>query len=113
MGPIITNQTIHKSVSCHAVHLEEFFEVESIPQQTDKLHNEVENFFKEITKRTQTGRYVVIMPFIGNFQLGDSSNQALKSFMHMNENNTAPNRYRKSSSHQATSKKTTIRQGLR
>ena len=29
MGPIVTNQTIHKSVSCHALNLEEFFEVES------------------------------------------------------------------------------------
>lgn len=70
-------------VSCHATvqlthDLQKFWEIESLPDVTP-IHVSEENYIKTV-QRTESGRYMVDLPFKGTPNLGDSQTNALKRF---------------------------------
>lgn len=83
LGYILTGKvkdfnTSKATVSCHSLDLKQFFEIESIPTNLPVQNSEI--LYTKTVSRTESGRYMVDLPFKETPNFGDSESTALKRF---------------------------------
>ncbi|XP_075150765.1 uncharacterized protein LOC142224874 [Haematobia irritans] len=89
-GPITKGTYDHNKISLHnTISIESiltrFWEVEETPKSILRSEDDTfcENHFKQTTKRSENGRYIVTLPFKNCEELGSSRNIAMAQFYRM------------------------------